>query len=67
MVEHHLVITRRVSAIAANTEIYDLKYFWEEKGDIERYCHFEKLMTQIQEQVLNTYTEWKSEEENIKK
>lgn len=31
--------------MAHNTEIYDLKYFWEEKGDIERYCHFEKLMT----------------------
>lgn len=29
-------------------QINDLQYFWEEKGDLERYCDFEKLKPQIQ-------------------
>ena len=27
-----------------------LKYFWEEKGDMERYCHFEEIKPLIEEQ-----------------
>jgi hypothetical protein len=35
-----------------------LKYFWEEKGDIERYCDFEKLKPIIQEEYPELLKAW---------
>jgi len=47
-------------------QISDLKYFWEEKGDIERYCDFEKLKPQIQEQLPELLKAWYDYKASIK-
>lgn len=39
-------------------QISDIKYFWEEKGDIERYCDFKKLKPQIQEEFPELLKAW---------
>ena len=39
-------------------EINDLKYFWEDKGDLERYCHFEGLKPKIQQQFPELLKAW---------
>ena len=41
-----------------DTQISDLKYFWEEKGDLERYCDFEELKPLIQEQYPELLKAW---------
>jgi hypothetical protein len=40
-----------------------LRYFWEDKGDLERYARFEALKPQIQEEypeLLNAWTDYKA-------
>jgi hypothetical protein len=39
-------------------QIYYIKYFWEEKGDIERYNDFERLKPQIQKQFPELLKAW---------
>lgn len=39
-------------------QINDLKYFWEEYRNLERYCDFEKLKPQIQEQLPELLKAW---------
>ena len=39
-------------------QINDLKNFWEYNGDLERYCDFEKLKPQIQEQLPELLKAW---------
>lgn len=43
-----------------------LKYFWEEKGDIEKYHGFEKLKPQIQEQFPELLKAWQDYKASIK-
>lgn len=47
-------------------EISDLKYFWEEKGDVERYYKFEELKPLIQEQYPELYKAWYDYKASIK-
>lgn len=47
-------------------DINNLKYFWEEKGDIERYVHFEELKPQIQEQFPELLKAWSDYKTSIK-
>lgn len=47
-------------------QISYLKYFWEERGDIERYCDFEKLKPQIQEQFPELLKAWYDYKASIK-
>jgi len=47
-------------------QIYDLKYFWEEKGDLERFCDFELLKPQIQEQFPELLKAWYDYRTSIK-
>ena len=47
-------------------QISDLKYFWEEKGDFERYCDFEKLKPQIQKQFPELLKAWYDYKASIK-
>jgi hypothetical protein len=39
-------------------EINDLAYFWEDKGDLERYCYFEDLKPKIQQQFPELLKAW---------
>lgn len=47
-------------------QISDLKYFWEEKGDLERYVYFEELKPQIQEQHPELLKAWYDYKTSIK-
>ena len=47
-------------------QIYDLKYFWEEKGDLERLCNFEELKPKIQEQFPELLKAWNDYKTSIK-
>jgi hypothetical protein len=47
-------------------QIDDLKYFWEEKGDIERYVYFEELKPQIQEEYPELLKAWYDYKASIK-
>lgn len=47
-------------------QIQDLKYFWLEKGDLERYCDFELLKPQIQEQIPELIKAWNDYKASIK-
>lgn len=35
-----------------------LLYFWEEKGDIERYCDFENVLPELQKQYPEVLKAW---------
>lgn len=42
--------------------VLSLKYFWEEKGDMERYCHFKEIKPLIEEhypEILNAWDNYK--------
>ena len=39
-------------------QIDDLRYFWQEKGNLERYCDFEKLKPQIEKQLPLLFKAW---------
>ena len=46
-----------------DAQISLLRYFWEDKGDLERYARFEALKPQIQEEypeLLNAWTDYKA-------
>lgn len=47
-------------------QILDIQYFWEDKRDIERYCDFEKLKPQIQEQFPELLKAWHDYKASIK-
>ena len=47
-------------------QISDLRYFWEEKGDLERYAFFEELKPQIQEQFPELLKAWYDYKASIK-
>ena len=47
-------------------QIYILKYFWEEKQDIERYCDFEKIRPDIQEKCPELLKAWNDYNLSIK-
>lgn len=50
-----------------NAEHLDMiKYFWEEKGDIERYCHFEELKPIIQQEKPEILKAWYDYKASIK-
>ena len=42
------------------------KYFWEYKGDLERYCNFEKLKPQIQNELPEVLKAWEDYKTSIK-
>lgn len=39
-------------------QIQDLRYFWQEKGDLERFCDFEELKPQIQNEYPELLKAW---------
>lgn len=39
-------------------QIQDLKYFWQEKGNLERFCDFEELKPQIQNEYPELLKAW---------
>lgn len=43
-----------------------LKYFWEEKGDITRYCDFEELIPKIQQEYPELLKAWYDYQASIK-
>jgi len=43
-----------------------LRYFWEEKGDITRYCEFEELKPIIQEEYPELLKAWYDYQASIK-
>ena len=47
-------------------QIEDLKYFWLDLGDLERYCDFEKLKPQIQEEFPELLKAWNDYKMSIK-
>jgi len=47
-------------------QINDLKYFWEEKGDLERLYNFEELKPKIQEQFPELLKAWYDYKASIK-
>ena len=48
-------------------QIDDLKYFWEEKGDLERLNNFEELKPKIQSQFPELMKAWYNYKQSIKK
>lgn len=48
-----------------NEEKQDLIYFWEETGDLERYCHFEKLLPKINNEFPELLNAWYSYKNSI--
>ena len=38
--------------------VLSLKYFWEEKGDMERYCYFEEIKSLIEEHYPEILKAW---------
>jgi hypothetical protein len=44
----------------------DIRYFWEEKGDISRYCDFEELKPIIQEEYPELLKAWYDYKASIK-
>jgi hypothetical protein len=49
-----------------DAQISLLRYFWEEKGDLERYARFEALKPQIQEQYPELLKAWYDYKASIK-
>jgi hypothetical protein len=47
-------------------QIDSLKYFWEEKGDLERYSEFKELIPQILEQYPELLKAWYDYKASIK-
>jgi hypothetical protein len=47
-------------------QVDSLKYFWEEKGDLERYARFEALKPQILEQYPELLKAWYDYKASIK-
>lgn len=47
-------------------QIDDLKYFWWEKGDLERWCDFEKLKPQIEKEFPRIIYLWEEHKSCVK-
>ena len=43
-----------------------LQYFWEAKGDIERYCDFEELKPEIKKELPKLWKAWKKYNKSLK-
>lgn len=43
-----------------------IKYFWDEKGDIERYCHFEEVKPRLKENNPEIWEAWKKYKKSLK-
>ena len=49
------------------SDVRSLQYFWEERGDPERFCHFKELREDIKTKTPHFYAAWMNYKEAVRR